>query len=140
MASSSSSGFAYDVFLSYRGEDTRKTFTSHLYAALQRKNITTFMADDTITRGTEISSNLLNAIEQWCLQELEAIIINKKKRGQIVIPVFYGVEPSEVRWVSGRVGEAFRRFETYDKEKLDSWKTALSEVANLSGWDSSVVR
>ncbi|XP_031266578.1 TMV resistance protein N-like [Pistacia vera] len=156
MASSSSSGFAYDVFLSYRGEDTRKTFTSHLYAALQRKNITTFMADDTITRGTEISSNLLKAIEQsaisvivfsenyassrWCLQELEVIIINKKKRGQIVIPVFYGVEPSEVRWQAGCVGKAFAELENHFKEKLERWKTALSEIANISGWNSCVVR
>ncbi|KAI8551776.1 hypothetical protein RHMOL_Rhmol06G0212900 [Rhododendron molle] len=33
-ASSSTSPCSYDVFLSFRGEDTRKSFTDHLYTAL----------------------------------------------------------------------------------------------------------
>ncbi|KAI9215660.1 hypothetical protein POPTR_T002968v4 [Populus trichocarpa] len=33
---------AYDVFLSFRGEDTRKTFTDHLYTALVQAGIHTF--------------------------------------------------------------------------------------------------
>jgi hypothetical protein len=42
---------AYDVFLSYRGEDTGKTFTDHLYTALVQAGIHTFRDDDELPRG-----------------------------------------------------------------------------------------
>ncbi|KAK2643361.1 hypothetical protein Ddye_025124 [Dipteronia dyeriana] len=57
MASSSSSSISgsnppkYDVLLSFRGEDTHNTFTSHLYAALSRSKIETFI-DDSEVSGT----------------------------------------------------------------------------------------
>ncbi|CAL5416800.1 unnamed protein product [Camellia sinensis] len=38
--------WSYDVFLSFRGEDTSKNFTDHLYAALVQAAIHTFMDDD----------------------------------------------------------------------------------------------
>jgi hypothetical protein len=40
----------YDVFLSFRGEDTRDNFTSHLHAELCRKKIETFI-DNRLGRG-----------------------------------------------------------------------------------------
>ncbi|ESR54916.1 hypothetical protein CICLE_v10018973mg [Citrus x clementina] len=52
----------YDVFLSFRGEETRDSFTSHLYSALCETNIETFI-DDQLVRGNEISQSLLDAIE-----------------------------------------------------------------------------
>ena len=98
----------YDVFLSFRGEDTRHGFTSHLYEALRRKKIETFI-DNRLVRGDEISPALSNAIEEasisvvifskdyasskWCLRELERILECKDANGQIVIPVFYHVDP-----------------------------------------------
>ncbi|KAK5844547.1 hypothetical protein PVK06_000687 [Gossypium arboreum] len=36
----------YDVFLSFRGEDTRQNFTDHLYAAFKRRGIITFRDDE----------------------------------------------------------------------------------------------
>ncbi|KAH9727052.1 TIR domain-containing protein [Citrus sinensis] len=79
----------YDVFLSFRGEDTRDNFTSHLFAALRRKRIKIFI-DEEANRGDEISLALLNAIEgskisvvifsknyassKWCLDELFSIM------------------------------------------------------------------
>jgi hypothetical protein len=33
----------YDVFINFRGEDTRKTFTAQLHQALCKKNIKTFI-------------------------------------------------------------------------------------------------
>jgi len=42
---------AYDVFLSFRGEDTRKTFTDHLYTALVQVGIQTFRDDDELPVG-----------------------------------------------------------------------------------------
>jgi hypothetical protein len=48
MASSSAVSHVckYDVFLSFRGKDTRNNFTSHLYDALCRKQIKTFIDND----------------------------------------------------------------------------------------------
>ncbi|KAK9200675.1 hypothetical protein WN944_015873 [Citrus x changshan-huyou] len=65
MASSSfglTSQSKYDVFLSFRGEDTRDNFTSHLHAALCRKEIKTFIGEE-LNRGDEISPAILKAIE-----------------------------------------------------------------------------
>ncbi|PWA40713.1 disease resistance protein (TIR-NBS-LRR class) family [Artemisia annua] len=70
MASSSSfvaarrSGWTYDVFLSFRGEDTRNTFVDHLYAALVQKGIHTFKDNVMLGGGEQISSELLNAIQE----------------------------------------------------------------------------
>lgn len=167
MASSSSSPshssmFAqgkYNVFLSFRGEDTRANFTSHLYAALCQKQIQTFIDDDGLKRGDEISPALLKAIEEsnisviifskdyassrWCLDELVKILECKKFKRQIVIPVFYNVNPSDVRHQTGSFKEAFVKHEEYFKgkiEKLQRFRTALTEASNLSGWSSSITR
>ncbi|MFS7990224.1 putative TIR domain-containing protein [Helianthus anomalus] len=74
MASSSSSSHSvpasmsqswnYDVFLSFRGEDTRKGFVGHLYVALEHKGIYTYKDDETLARGESIGPTLLKAIEE----------------------------------------------------------------------------
>jgi hypothetical protein len=141
----------YDIFLSFRGE-TRFDFTSHLYAALKRKQILTFI-DYQLVRGDEISASLLRTIEEaklsvivfsenyasskWCLEELAKIFERRKNNGQIVIPVFYHVDPSHVRNQTGRFGDAFARLIkkkalTMDKEQ--SFRVALTDAAHLSGW------
>ncbi|KAH9782318.1 hypothetical protein KPL71_008848 [Citrus sinensis] len=102
MTSSSRNNKKYDVFVSFRGEDTRDNFTSHLYSALSRQNIQTFI-DDQLNRGDEISESLVNAIEasaisviifsesyassRWCLDELVKILECKKEYAQILIPL-----------------------------------------------------
>jgi dTDP-4-dehydrorhamnose 3,5-epimerase-like enzyme len=56
-----------------------------------------------------------------------------------VFPIFYGIDPSDVRNQRGSFAEAFRKHEgkfTENKEKVQRWRDALREVANLSGWDS----
>jgi hypothetical protein len=142
---------AYDVFLSFRGQDTRRAFTAHLYAALRRNDINTFM-DEKLRSGEEISPALLKAIEESAisiialsknyassrcfLDELMKILECRKTRGQHVLPLFYHVHPSEVRNQTNSVGEAFVKLEErfkHDQMKLQRWKTALSLVANLSG-------
>jgi hypothetical protein len=151
VSSSSSSIPRWDVFLSFRGEDTRKTFTAHLCAALRQKGIHTFM-DDKLRSGKEISPALVQAIEEseisiivlsknyassrWCLNELMKILECRKTRGQQVLPLFYDVDPSEVRNQTNSVGEAFAKHKERFKDdvmKVKGWKTALTEVANLSG-------
>ncbi|XVF77475.1 hypothetical protein PTKIN_Ptkin14bG0047000 [Pterospermum kingtungense] len=154
-SSSCISGHKYDVFLSFRGEDTRKKFTDHLYAALRRKGIVTFRDDPDLKRGEEIAPELLKAIQEswcsvivlsetyafsgWCLEELAEIVKQKKERGLKVFPIFYEVDPSHLRKQTEKVKEAFAEHEEKykeDKEKIQKWRTTLTEVTNIAGWDS----
>ncbi|KAJ4723744.1 Disease resistance protein (TIR-NBS-LRR class) family [Melia azedarach] len=159
MASSSSFPCKYDVFISFRGEDTREKFTSHLFAALSQKKINTFI-DEGINKGERISTDFLNVIierskisiiifskdyadSKWCLDELVKILDCKKMRGQIVIPVFYHVHPSHVRKQTASFGDAFVQHEKNFKdmpERIQKWRTVLTEASYLSGYESTKIR
>ncbi|XP_019152024.1 PREDICTED: TMV resistance protein N-like [Ipomoea nil] len=147
-------GSSYDVFLSFRGEDVRKNFVDHLYSAMQQRGIYTFKDDEKLERGKSISPSLEKAIEEssmavvvfsehyadssWCLDELVKIMECMEVKGQMVVPIFYGVDPSTVRKQKGKYGEAFegheKRFEK-EGEKVKKWREVLENVSNLSGWD-----
>lgn len=141
----------YDVFVSFKGEDTRNTFTGHLHRSLVQKGINTFI-DDELKRGEEISSALLRAIEdskisiivfsknyafsKWCLDELIKILQCKESKHQMVYPIFYKVDPSDVRHQNGSFGLALARHESRFKDdlvKVTRWREALTRAANLSG-------
>ena len=62
--SSSTPQWKYDVFLSFRGEDTYNSFTNHLYVALKQKGIFIFRDEEKIKRGKSISPKFLKAIEE----------------------------------------------------------------------------
>ncbi|XP_058216139.1 disease resistance protein RPV1-like [Rhododendron vialii] len=154
----------YHVFLSFRGEDTRKTFTDQLYTALSGAGFLTFRDDDGIERGQNVKSELDKAIKEarssivvlskdysssgWCLDELVMILERRRTSsgaGHVVLPVFYDVDPSQVRKQTGSFGEAFCRHEErlnaetneskkeYLREKVQLWRGALREVADLAG-------
>ncbi|KAL6123020.1 hypothetical protein ACLB2K_075543 [Fragaria x ananassa] len=148
----------YDVFLSFRGADTRKGFTDYLFKELQRQGIMTFRDDPQLERGTVISPELLTAIEQsrfavvvlspkyatstWCLLELSKILECMEERGAI-LPIFYEVEPSHVRHQRGSFAEAFEEHEEKFGEgnkEVEGWRDALTKVANLAGWSSKEYR
>ena len=152
-SSSSTPQWKYEVFLSFRGVDTRRGFTDHLYAALQRKGILTFRDDEELERGKSISSELLKAIEEsrfaivifsrnyalstWCLVELAHIVKCMRERKLTIWPIFYDVDPSDVRKQTGTFGQAFNDHEKRFKDDIktvEMWRAALREVANLSGW------
>ena len=63
-SSSSTPSWKYDVFLSFRGEDTRNNFMDHLYKALNDKGIVTFRDEEKLERGKSISPELFKAIEE----------------------------------------------------------------------------
>ncbi|CAL2258365.1 unnamed protein product [Prunus armeniaca] len=156
-ASSSSAPFTkswkYHVFLSFRGFDTRSNFTSHLYSNLRLQGINTFMDDDELRRGEEISNTLLTAIEdskisvvvfsknyassKWCLDELVKILDCKESNQQLVIPVFYKVNPSDVRNHRGSFGNALANMDCNNVEKVNKWKEALSQAGKLAGFTLS---
>ena len=58
--------------------------------------------------------------------------------GQRVLPIFYDVDPSHVRHHNGKFGEALAKHEENLRtmERVPIWRDALTQVANLSGWDS----
>ncbi|KAK9200648.1 hypothetical protein WN944_015846 [Citrus x changshan-huyou] len=156
-ASSSSSSCIYEVFLNFRGEDTRRIFTCHLYDDLyDKKKIKTFMDDEKLRRGDEISDALLNAIQgskisvvifstdygssKWCLNELVKILECKHTNGQIIIPVFYGVSPSDVRHQTGIFKHGFDQLKQHFEEKpemVQRWRDALRETSQIAGHEST---
>ncbi|XP_050131441.1 TMV resistance protein N-like [Malus sylvestris] len=148
---STTPSWTYDVFLSFGG-DTRTNFTDHLYQALVRHGIHTFIAHSELPIGEQISQTLLEAIEnsrisviifsknyvssKWCLDELVHILECRKSKGQMTRPIFYKVHPSDVRHQRNSYGAAFaehsHKYEN-DLEKVQRWRTALTEAANLKG-------
>ncbi|XP_048325425.2 disease resistance protein RPV1-like isoform X2 [Ziziphus jujuba] len=142
-------GFRYDVFLSCRGENTRNHFVDNLYHALHRHGIATFRVDETLRMGSEIVPQLLQAIKNsklsivilsrnyassaWCLEELVHILECRKKVGNQVLPIFYGVDPNAVRHQTDSYGEAFAEHEErFNLEKVKKWRDALRKVTNLT--------
>jgi len=144
--------YTYDVFLSFRG-DTRFGFTGHLYNALRQRGISTFMDHEALERGEQISATIFKAIEEsrmaivvfsksyasstWCLEELLKILDCKKTKKLKVYPIFYSVDPSEIRHQTGSYGQQLANHENkmrYKKEKVENWRLALHEASNLVGW------
>ncbi|XP_028791377.1 TMV resistance protein N-like, partial [Neltuma alba] len=151
--------FHYDVFLSFNGEDTRRSFTSHLYNALKQRGIHAFMDEPGIERGEDVSGSLVQAIgrsqialvilsphyasSKWCLNELVKIMEFQRSQAQVVIPIFYEVDPSHVRHQRGTYGEAIERHEERlgrDNDGVMRWRMALAAAANISGFSSSAYR
>jgi len=142
----------YDVFVSFRGEDIRHTLLSHLIGAFERKKICAFI-DAELQRGHEIGPSLFQAIERsdilliifsphyassrWCLEELEKILECRDKYERTVIPVFYNVQPTDVRHQLRTYENAFVEHELNYQNKVQIWKDALKHSADLSGIDSS---
>ncbi|KAL6204609.1 hypothetical protein ACLB2K_021876 [Fragaria x ananassa] len=153
--SSADPQFKHDVFLSFRGEDTRKGITSQLYEELQhRRGIKTFKDDKELEVGVSIAPSLLMAIEEsrfaivvlspnyasspWCLDELTKICQCMDGKDSI-LPLFYHVDPSDVRHQKNSFEVAFAKHEEkfrQPKDRVKQWRVALQKVANVSGWDS----
>ncbi|CAL5401875.1 unnamed protein product [Camellia sinensis] len=142
-ASSSDSPCSYNVFLSFRGEDTRKTFTDHLYTALNHRGFHTFRAIQE-SRISIVVFSKNYASSSWCLDELVMILKRRRTTGHVVLPVFYHMDPSHVRKQMESFEEAFtrheERFHTEGAEKKDEWKgkiqewrAALKEATDLAG-------
>nr|XP_023923113.1 TMV resistance protein N-like [Quercus suber] len=129
----------YNVFVSFCEEDTRTSFAGHLFAAFDRKKIRAYRGEE---GGTELlkdieTSNIAvvvfsknYATSHLCLDELVKIMECKRLFNQSVIPVFYDVSPSEVRRQKGNLSEALLNG---PEDKVNSWKVALTDAANLAG-------
>ena len=157
-ASSSSSSSAlrcrYQVFINFRGEDTRTGFVSHLNKALRQKPINTFLDAEELRKGDRLSELLIAIRESrlsivvfsqnyasstWCLKELVEIMECHRTNEQIVLPIFYQVDPSDIRKHEGIFAEAFAKHglrSDVDAKVVQSWRSALDKAVDFSGWPS----
>ncbi|CAN1195451.1 Disease resistance protein L6 [Linum perenne] len=142
----------YEVFLSFRGPDTRRQITDILYRFLHRTKIHVFRDDNELRKGEEIGSNLRKAIDQskiyvpiisksyahskWCLIELADIIQrHEQDTRRTILPIFYMVDPRDVRHQTGPFEDAFQEHgKKYDERTIKNWKDALNKVGALKGW------
>ncbi|KAL1150640.1 hypothetical protein V6Z11_A10G276900, partial [Gossypium hirsutum] len=149
-SSSSSRQMKHQVFFSFRGEDTRLNFTSHLLKALKDTGLNVFFDEETLERGEQISPALSNAImasnlsiiilskdyasSKSCLAEVSCIMNRKLTQRQIVLPIFYHVDPSDVRNLGGSFKASFNDHESKSLDQVQRWKKAFAEVGKLKGW------
>ncbi|XP_030451688.1 disease resistance protein RPV1-like [Syzygium oleosum] len=147
-------GYKYDVFLSFRGPDTRRTVADVIYESLVDAGISVFRDNEELRKGGNIGPELKRAIDDsrihvpifsegyassaWCLQELARMVRRQRESaGHEIVPVFYGVSPSDVRLKRGSYGEDLLWHEgRYGEETVREWREALMEVADLKGWDA----
>ncbi|KAL5147550.1 TMV resistance protein N [Glycine soja] len=144
----------YDVFVSFRGEDTRNSFTGFLFQALKKQGIEAFKDDKDIRKGESIAPELIRAIEgshvflvvfskdyassTWCLRELAHIWNCIQTSPRLLLPIFYDVDPSQVRKQSGDYQKAFAQHQQssrFQEKEIKTWREVLNHVGNLSGWD-----
>ncbi|KAG7585198.1 Winged helix DNA-binding domain superfamily [Arabidopsis thaliana x Arabidopsis arenosa] len=157
MASSSPRTWRYRFFASFHGPDVRKTFMNHLRKQFSCNGITMF-DDQGIERSKTIAPALKQAIwesrisivvlskkyasSSWCLNELLEIFKCKEVMGQIVMTIFYGVDPSDVRKQTGDFGTVFKEISANKtEEERQRWSQALNDVGNIAGehslnWDN----
>ncbi|CAN8267953.1 unnamed protein product [Cochlearia groenlandica] len=151
--SSSPRIWKHDVFTSFHGTDVRTSFLGHMLTGLERKGIYLFI-DNNMERGKQIGPELTDAIKgskiaivllsknyassTWCLNELVEIMKSNQELGQIVITVFYKVNPTDVMNQSGYFGEVFKKnCQGITEEETQTWRNALKWVATIAGYNTS---
>ncbi|CAH2033796.1 unnamed protein product [Thlaspi arvense] len=140
----------FDVFLSFRGEDTRHNFAGRLYEALKEK-LRVFLDDEGIERGHEIDQSLLASMEDsaasvvvlstnyanshWCLDELAMLCHLRKSLGRPMLPIFYKVDPSHVRKQNDHFAKDFEEHaKRFSDEEIQRWREAMKLVGTLAGY------
>ncbi|KAG4181493.1 hypothetical protein ERO13_A10G231400v2 [Gossypium hirsutum] len=141
----------YHVFLSFRGEDTRLNFTTYLLQALESKRLDVFFDEEKLERGEQLAPALSRAIaasnmsiivlsenyasSKSCLAELSDIMDRYRTKQQIVLPIFYHVNRSDVENLGGSFKTSFDEHEIRRSvDEVKRWKTAFAEVGKLKGW------
>ncbi|KAH1247650.1 TMV resistance protein N [Glycine max] len=138
----------------FRGEDTRNSFTGFLFEALKKQGIEAFKDDKDIRKGESIAPELIRAIEgshvfvvvfskdyassTWCLRELAHIWNCIQTSRRPLLPIFYDVDPSQVRKQSGDFEKSFAQHQQsfrFQEKEIKTWREVLEQVASLSGWD-----
>ncbi|XP_030457606.1 disease resistance protein RPV1-like [Syzygium oleosum] len=145
-------GGEFEVFLNFRGPDTRLSFTDCLYHAMDGAGVRVFRDEEEIRKGEEIGGELLRAINNskvyvtvfsrdyassaWCLRELARIVeCCRGSSGKVILPIFYDVGAYDVKLRTGLYDEALKKHEgRFSCDEVRRWKEALVEVARIKGW------
>ncbi|OWM83099.1 hypothetical protein CDL15_Pgr011781 [Punica granatum] len=135
----------YEVFLSFRGPDTRQGLTDVLYDYMDTAGIRVFRDDDELAPGDKIT-NILPAIKNselcipifsktfadssWCLREVERMVELKKE----IVPIFYQVSPNDVKLNTELFQKQLKGHEKkYEKGQVEKWEEALRSIAKIKG-------
>ncbi|XP_031492370.1 disease resistance protein RPV1-like [Nymphaea colorata] len=139
--------FLFDAFLSFRGQDIRNRFVSHLYKDLKRSNVSAFMDNNDLGKGEPIE-NLLKHVREsrillpifsksyadsiWCLKEVtEMVEVMKTDQSVDIVPIFFDIEPDDVRcWYRHSQG----RFRSASADEKKKWRKALRKVTSIHGF------
>ncbi|XP_024016454.1 toll/interleukin-1 receptor-like protein [Eutrema salsugineum] len=142
----------FDVFLSFRGQDTGQNTTRRLYETLNNKeNVRVFCGNDGMKRGDEISTSLEAAMEDsatsvivlsrnyanshWGLDELAMLCDLRASLNRPIIPIFYMVDPRHFRTQNGTFEVDFEEHsKSFSEEKIQKWRRAMNLVGNISGF------
>lgn len=137
----------WDVFLNHRGPDVKDGFAAHLEEALGYAGLNAFLDKKSLEPADLAFESIMDALKsakvhvailskgyadsKYCLSELVAIMGS----GKPVIPVFYDVEPCELRRVEkGRFAEAFEKHKGRESGKqVEEWADALRKLADVTG-------
>ncbi|PKI38617.1 TMV resistance protein N-like isoform X2 [Punica granatum] len=149
-------GHEFEVFLSFRGSDNRKSFTDYLYHSLTDAGVRTFRDNEELRVGEEIGPKLMKSIQQskifipifsrdyasskWCLKEVTEMVKCMKENKRSIMPIFLDVTPDEVQHQSGGYAKSFSAHENrFGVEVVQVWRAALREVVKLKGLELDTV-
>ncbi|KAH7431022.1 hypothetical protein KP509_08G025400 [Ceratopteris richardii] len=150
---------AYDVFICHWHPDTQLNAVSVLRGILLSRGITPFVVGYGKSDGeTESISNVVNAIKgskvhviflspnfassKRCLEEVVHIMTtqdspsrsNASRKGT-VLPIFYDVEPSTVRYQKADKGYDLSKVRGSSEEQRERWASALRQLSVLRGFE-----
>ncbi|XP_039165641.1 TMV resistance protein N-like [Eucalyptus grandis] len=109
----------YDVFLSFRGPDTRNGFTSCLYNGLRNAGICIFYDNEELKEIAHMVKCTSTS--------------NGKKE---ILPIFYDVNIDDVKLKTKLYKKAMSEHQKkFRSDELKRWEDALLEVASMKGWD-----
>lgn len=147
----SSSGATYQVFLSFRGHDTRQGFADVLYHALIRDGIRVFGDNEEIPKGEDIGDEILGAIREssifvpifsrghatskWSLVELSEMVKSMDEAPESskkILPILYNVGADDVKLRTELYVEALRKHtEKFSLEMVQVWEDSLPRVGKI---------
>ncbi|KAF8044711.1 hypothetical protein N665_7198s0001 [Sinapis alba] len=134
----------HEVYLSFRGEEVREGFISHLVGGLRRAGINVFI-DSGLMMGERLI-DLFRKIEEskivlvvfsrkymeslWCLNEMIKIKECMDEEKLVAIPIFFKVRPSELKEL---LYEACKSRDNVPTHIMNNWKVALKSIKSKMG-------